>query len=81
MGNGYELLVEKEVIWADMLMQVLSDNGIPCTSIPVFGAGLTIYTGKQDIMRIYVPKEKLEEAKELTEALFSADAVLEDDVL
>ena len=33
MDNGYELLVEKEEMWAQMLMQVLQDNDIPCTAL------------------------------------------------
>ncbi len=37
MNTDYTLLAEKEGMWAEMLMQVLRDNGIPCTAIPVYG--------------------------------------------
>ena len=35
MSNEYVLLVEKEEMWAKMLMQVLRDNEISCTALPV----------------------------------------------
>ena len=40
MNNGYVLLVEKEEMWAQMLIQVLKDNNIPCSALPVHGAGV-----------------------------------------
>ena len=42
MDKGYVLLTEKEEMWARMLMEVLGDNGIPCTSMPVHGIGLVM---------------------------------------
>ena len=78
MEQGYELLVEKESMWAEMLIQVLKDNDIPCTSLPVHGAGFSIKTGIQDRLKVYVPTENLERAKELLEELFSAKAVMEE---
>lgn len=78
MEQGYELLVEKESMWAEMFIQVLKDNGIPCTSLPVHGAGFSIKTGIQDRLKVYVPTENLERAKELLEELFSAKAVMEE---
>lgn len=77
MNDGYVLLTEKEEMWSRMLIQVLEDNGIPHTTIPVYGAVFSIKTGKQDSLRIFVPAEKLPQAKELLEELFSANIVEE----
>ncbi len=57
-------------MWAEMLMEVLQDSGIPCTGIPVFGAGLVIKTGIQERLNVYVPKEDLARAEELLCQLF-----------
>ena len=77
MENGYELLTEKEEMWARMLMDVLEDNSIPCAALPVYGAGLAIQAGKQECLRVYVPSSHMKLACELLEALFSAE-ILED---
>ena len=58
-----------------MLMQVLRDNGISCTALPVHGAGFIIQTGLQERLRVYVPAQSLPQAAELLEALFSAEAI------
>jgi len=71
MENGFAFLVEKEEMWAKMLLQVLNDHGIPCTARAVFGAGLTIRAGARERLRIYVPEEFLPQASELTNELFS----------
>ncbi len=70
MNAGYELLVEKEAMWAEMLMQVLKDNNIPHTSLPVYGAGFTIKTGTQERLQVYVPVEHKAKATELLQELF-----------
>lgn len=72
MNDGYELLTEKQVMWAEPLMQVLRENGIPCEALPVHGAGVTMKTGMPEQLRIYVPKEEKAKAEELLEQLFSA---------
>ncbi len=73
MNNGYELLTEKEAMFAEMLMQVLRDNGIPCTAMPVQGAGFSLATGLQERKNVYVPAEHIARARELHEELFSGD--------
>lgn len=78
MTNEYVLLTEKEEMWARMLMEVLEDNQVPCTAIPVHGAGFTIKTGTQERLKIYVPSRHLPQAAELLEALFSAEIVEEE---
>lgn len=76
MNLDYEFLVEKESMWAEMLIRVLKDNDIPCTSLPVYGAGLVMKAGVQERLKIYVPAEKMTHAKELLDELFSEDAVM-----
>ena len=73
MNNDYELLVEKEAMWAQMLMEVLKDNDIPCAALPVYGAGLVVKTGVQERMKVFVPSENLQKATELLHALFSEE--------
>ena len=58
-----------------MLMQVLTDHHIPCTALPVHGAGFVIKTGTQEEMMVYVPDANLPKAKELLEELFSEDSI------
>lgn len=71
MNANYELLVEKEAMWAEMLLQVLKDNNIPCTALPVHGAGLVMKTGIQERLKIFVPSESKSQAEELLNELFS----------
>ena len=71
MGNKYEFLLEKDALWADICMQVLRENGIPCEAFPVSGAGMVIRGGVQERLRIFVPVEKLPEAATLMEDLFT----------
>ena len=73
MNNGYELLTEKEAMFAEMLMQVLRDNEIPCTALSVQGAGFSLATGLQERKNVYVPAEYIARARELYEELFSGD--------
>ena len=75
--NGYEFLIEKEEMWAKMLMEVLQDNGIPCVSFSVHGAALVIKAGMQESLKVFVPKEYLEKAEELCDELFSSESDVE----
>ncbi len=69
--NGYEFLVEKEAMWAEMLEQVLKDNDVDFVSVPVYGAGMVLRGGVMERHKIYVPKEKLAQADQLLNELFS----------
>ena len=73
MEGEFVFLIEKEEIWARMLMEVLEDNGIPCGAIPVYGAGLAMKAGMTDWLRVFVPEEKLAEAKEFVSQLFEGN--------
>ena len=77
MEHGYEFLAEKEEMWAKMLVEVLEDNHIPCITMPVYGVGLVIKTGKQECLRIYVPEQHLQVATDLYNMLFSEESILE----
>ena len=68
--DDYQLLTEKEYMWAKMLEEVLTDNNIPCVTVPVFGAGLTLKTGMQERLKVYVPSESKTRAEELMNELF-----------
>ncbi len=78
MMNGYEMLVEKEEMFAQMVAQVLQDNEIPCAVLPVNGAGFAIKTGVQDRLQVYVPTERLEQAKELLRELFPTEYTVDE---
>ena len=79
MSSEFEFLVEKEAMWAEMLMQVLENNDIPCVSQPVYGAGFTMRTGVQEWLRIYVPAEALLQATDLMNILFSPESIVKED--
>ena len=70
MNTPFEFLVEKEAVWADMLMQILKENNIFCKASPVYGAGLVMAAGVQERLRIYVPAKSKLQAQELMEAFF-----------
>ncbi len=75
MNTDYVLLVEKEEMWAKMLMEVLENNHISYVSQPVYGAGFTIKTGTQEILKIYVPSEDKEKAHKLLCELFPTENI------
>ena len=73
MTQNHVLLVEKDIIWADILMQVLKENDIPCIAFPVHGAGMVIRAGVQERMKIYVPEAKKQQAETIMEDVFAED--------
>jgi len=65
-------LVEKEVMWAQMIRDLLKDNGIDSVYRPVLGAGLSMYSGPSlDRHRLYVPYALLPQAQEILETFFA----------
>lgn len=70
-NTDYVFLTEKEAMWAEMLIQVLKKNNIPCTAIPVYGAGMVMRGGKQERLKIYVPSEEKAKAEEFIAEIFS----------
>ncbi len=73
MDDGYVLLTEKEAMWAEMLVEVLKDNAILCTTIPVYGAGLAMKAGIKERLKVYVQQTDMEKAQDLLGALFAGD--------
>lgn len=73
MDSSYTFLAEKDEMWAHTLMQVLKENDIPYSTLPVHGAGVTMKTGMQERLRIFVPTEYKEKASALLNVLFSSD--------
>ncbi len=74
MSNTYTLFTEKDAIWADILVQLLKNNGIPCVAKPVHGAGMVVGAGVQERMRLYIPAEMVSQAEALMADYFPADA-------
>jgi putative transcriptional regulator len=68
--DDFQLLTEKEYMWAKMIEEVLKDNDIPCVTVPVLGAGFTLKTGMQERLKIFVPSESKARAEELMKELF-----------
>ena len=71
MNQSYEILIETEEMWAKMLMEVLDEYKIPYAAKSVYGAGLVIRAGLQERLTVYVPSEYYEQAKALSDALFT----------
>ena len=67
-------------IWADMACDLLKQENIPCAREGTLGAAMAVLTGlSAETFHIYVPFAYLDQAKELTDALFSAPVVEEDE--
>ena len=59
-------------IWADMLSDVLQQNDIPYYKQSDIGAGMAMFTSLQlETFSIFVPFSHYEEAKGISDALFS----------
>jgi len=65
-------LVEKEMMWGDMLADVLKQNGIPFFYKRTLGAGLALRAGPMFERYIFfVPYAQLSKAKDIVEGMFS----------
>lgn len=65
MNEEYELLMEKEEIWANMFIQILKENNIDFIVKRVNGIAISMKTGCQDYLRIYVKKSEKNEVEKL----------------
>ncbi len=65
MNEEYELLMEKEEIWANMFIQILKENNIDFIVKRVNGIAISMKTGSQDYLRIYVKKSEKNEVEKL----------------
>ena len=67
------LLDEKDMIWSEVLEDVLKKEGIPVMTRGRLGAGLAATIGLIfEKKKIYVPYSELERAKELARGIFEA---------
>lgn len=72
--QGYCFLTEKEMMWAEALMEALKNSGIPSVYQTVLGAGVALEVGRSlERYQIFVPCEKIEEAREIDGALFGGE--------
>ena len=71
-AHDYVFLAEKEYPWSEVLEQALKDEGIAVvTNDAVVGAWITASLGPRfERSQLFVPYEHLEQAAELTRALF-----------
>lgn len=73
MSDDLCFLTEREVMWAEMLEDVLKQNNIPCLTKNVLGAGLALKVGPMsERVRFYIPYLHLQNAKAIVDKLFPA---------
>lgn len=73
-ASDYCFLVEKEMIWAGVLEDILKQNNISYVTQNVLGAGLTTKVGSaQERIRFYVPFIHYATAHNLEQDYFSAN--------
>lgn len=66
-------LVEKEVLWGEMLADVLTQNEIPFFYKKALGAGLAAYIGPLlERYSFYVPYSQFSAAQNIVDELFSS---------
>ena len=78
MNEDFVFLVEKEELWAKRLIEALENNKIPTVYFPVYGKALSLQAWKEEILRIYVPKEFYLQATKINEELFNPEVKVED---
>ena len=70
--DDYCFLVEKEMMWGEMLADVLEQNEIPFEIKRALGAGLAVTLGPlSERYAFYVPYRCYEQAQQIVEDLFA----------
>lgn len=69
-GDDYCFLVEKEDMWAKMLVEILEDNGVHPVCQDALDVVMVIRGGAKSRQSIYVPYRHWELAQELMQAAF-----------
>ena len=65
-------LVEKEILWGELLEEALKNNGIPVLVKKRMGIGMALKVGPLlERVQIYVPFSRLEDSKDIVHDLFS----------
>ena len=68
-------LIEKEVMWAEMLIEVLENNQIPYTYTTSMGAGMALKVGPLfERYQIFVPYAYIEQARDCVRTLFKEES-------
>ncbi len=73
MDNPFILLADKEKMWAEMLIEALKNEGVPCVSFPVYGAAMALKMMGCERLKVYVPQEEKEKAQTVLLSLFGAE--------
>ena len=69
--SDFCFLVEKEVMWGEMLADILKQQQIPFTYKPILGAGLALKVGPAaEQYRFFVPYSHYQQAQEIVEQIF-----------
>lgn len=73
-------LTEQSPPWDGVLSDVLGQHNIPFLTRDALGAGMTSKVGIMlERVSFFVPQDRLEEARELVEDLFSGEASAEEE--
>ncbi len=73
--EGMCLLTEQSPVWAGVLADVLTQNGIPFVKESSLGAGMALQAGPMlESFRFFVPRAQFDAAKDLSDSLFSGEA-------
>lgn len=65
-------LTEKELLWSEMLEDVLRQNNVPFLTKKALGIGMALKVGPmRESVRFYVPYSYLQEVQIIIESLFS----------
>lgn len=71
-SNDPCFLSEKQIIWGEMLEDVLKQNGIPVLMKKKMGAGMALKVGPMlERVELYVPFSRLQDAERIEAELFS----------
>lgn len=68
--NDFCYLCEEQVMWGEMIAEVLRNNGILCIIKNKLGVGMALKVGPMmERVMIYVPFSRMQEAKDLIDGL------------
>ena len=71
--NDMCFLVEKELLWSEMLEDILRQNNIPFLTKKALGIGMALKVGPmRERVKFYVPYSYLQEAQMIIEGSFPA---------
>ncbi len=74
-GDDLCFLMSTNAIWVEMISDLLTENEISFQKFSAQGAAMAMFTGLYtETFDFYVPFEKFDEAKNLTDAFFAQNA-------